>query len=95
MAITFAQRLFEIQRQSNVIETETLKNIERIIKMTYDGEGYCEDYRADPYDRSIELFDCAISTLTEEQKQEFWKLGFACMWVHKDGLEVHYCKPKT
>ena len=48
------------------------------------GDGGWEDFTADYYDGSIEVYGVGDHALTEGQQTAFREMGFSRMWTHKD-----------
>jgi len=76
--VALADRLFTAKRDYEHVEVEVCHVLWSIF-----GSGGWEDFTADHYDRSIEVFGVKEDVrLTPDQQQMLWDKGFERCWTH-------------
>lgn len=92
---TFAARLFQAERTYTMLDSELYDQVIRIFGIDAERQWPFEDITNDYYDSSFEI-KLAQPELdpTEEQRKEFWALGFERFWIcYVDGTEKHWVNP--
>jgi hypothetical protein len=99
---TFADRLFAVHREHELVESELYAHVVRIceVKDQSRTEGTTliakpwtfEEITYDEYDRSFELKEADNDfVFTDDQWRQFVELGFSCAWIcHCNGTEHYY-----
>ena len=90
--MTFAEKLFECQTNMMSLDDQLYEHICSIMGLDPADHTEFDDVKYDYYDASFELIGVTNPdlTLTDEQKQKFFALGFfQCWFNYTNGLERH------
>jgi len=89
---SLASQLFAAIYQKTSLEDLFSSSTLEIFGIDKDAGWPFAEFDFDPYDSSFELHGCQESlTLTAEQRDKFWELGFSRCWLnYANGTERHY-----